>query len=238
MVFRKKLHTQPAAGPTGERPRLHGGDEACAGAHGVARRLAALGHTARLISPQFGETRCAGQQERLQRRAGDLQKRPVGPACASVTPRNEAQQTLSARIGCVKGRRAAACSRHQPDPRLPAGVRYQPAQGAGDHQAPPAVLALHPRSTRASGRAVLERLRARFTCLDKQITEVERELAQQLKEDESSHACWRSPALGQSPPVRPSIETGRCAAVRQQPSICRLLGLVPRQYSTEASQRC
>jgi len=32
---------------------LHGGDEACAGAHFMARQPTALGHQVKLISPQF-----------------------------------------------------------------------------------------------------------------------------------------------------------------------------------------
>ena len=53
MVFRKKLTRSQLPAQLANVPACTVVMEACAGAHGVARRLAALGHTPRLISPQF-----------------------------------------------------------------------------------------------------------------------------------------------------------------------------------------
>ena len=53
MVFRKKLTRSQLRAQLANVPACTVAMEACAGAHGVARRLAALGHTPRLISPQF-----------------------------------------------------------------------------------------------------------------------------------------------------------------------------------------
>ncbi len=53
MVFRKKLTRSQLRAQLANVPACTVAMEACAGAHGVARRLAALDHTPRLISPQF-----------------------------------------------------------------------------------------------------------------------------------------------------------------------------------------
>ena len=53
MVFHKKLTRSQLRAQLANVPACTVAMEACAGAHGVARWLAALGHTPRLISPQF-----------------------------------------------------------------------------------------------------------------------------------------------------------------------------------------
>ena len=53
MVFRKKLTRSQLFSQLANVPSCTVVMEACAGAHWVARQFAALGHTARLISPQF-----------------------------------------------------------------------------------------------------------------------------------------------------------------------------------------
>lgn len=52
-VFRKKLLRQQMMRLFGNLPACTVVMEACAGAHFVARELAAMGHEAKLISPQF-----------------------------------------------------------------------------------------------------------------------------------------------------------------------------------------
>jgi transposase len=53
MVFRKKLSRQQLLRTLSNVPACRVVMEACAGSHWLARRLADMGHEARLISPQF-----------------------------------------------------------------------------------------------------------------------------------------------------------------------------------------
>lgn len=53
MVFRKKLTRSQMLTLLSNFPSCSVVMEACAGAHWIARRVTALGHQARLISPQF-----------------------------------------------------------------------------------------------------------------------------------------------------------------------------------------
>lgn len=125
----------------------------------------------------------------------------IGIDLGFVTPRNEAQQTLSAlhrvREGLVLQRTAATNQIHAF--LLEFGISLP--NGPAVIKRLPAVLALHPELP-VRRVAVLERLRAHFTYLDEQIAEVERELAQQLKEDESSHSLLEIPGIGPITPVR------------------------------------
>lgn len=72
MVFRKKLTRSQMFALLGNFPSCTVVMEACAGAHWIARRLQALGHEAKLISPPLRQAVPARQQERLRGCAGDL----------------------------------------------------------------------------------------------------------------------------------------------------------------------
>lgn len=93
------------------------------------------------------------------------------------------------------------------------------------------MLALHP-DLPVRLVALLERLRAHFTYLDEQVAEVERELAQQLKEDESSQRLLEIPGIGPITASALSIELGDARQFGSSRQFAASLGLVPRQYST------
>jgi hypothetical protein len=69
--------------------------EACAGAHYMARTLAAFGHTVKLISPQFVRPFVKTNKNDFVD-AEAICEAAVRPAMRFVTPKTEAQQTLSA----------------------------------------------------------------------------------------------------------------------------------------------
>ena len=69
--------------------------EACAGAHHMARQLAALGHLPKLISPQFVRPFVKSNKNDFID-AEAICEAACRPAMRFVTPKNEAQQTLSA----------------------------------------------------------------------------------------------------------------------------------------------
>ena len=68
--------------------------EACAGSHHVARQLAAMGHTAKLISPQFVKPFVKGNKNDFVD-AEAICEAASRPSMRFVTPKTESQQTLS-----------------------------------------------------------------------------------------------------------------------------------------------
>ena len=79
---------------------------------------------------------------------------------------------------------------------------------------------------------VLERLRAHFNYLDEQIVELERELTQQLAEDDTSSRLLEIPGVG---PITASVlatELGDARQFSNARQFAASVGLVPRQYST------
>lgn len=115
MVFRKKLTRSQLFAQLANVPSCMVVMEACAGAHWVARQLAALGHTARLISPQFVKPFVQGNKNDFND-AQAICEAASRPSMRLVSPKSEAQQTLSAlhrvREGLVRQRTAATNQIH------------------------------------------------------------------------------------------------------------------------------
>ena len=97
MMFRKKCSRQDLFKLLGNTPRSTVVMEACAGAHWMARRIEELGHQAKLISPVRARPFVQGNKIAD---AQAIERRPR-PSMRFVSVRNQAQQTVSARIGCV-----------------------------------------------------------------------------------------------------------------------------------------
>lgn len=182
-VFRKKLSRSQMLTLLVNVPACRVVMEACAGAHWIARRLTAMRHEAKLISPQFVKPFVQGNENDFAD-AQAICEAASRPNMRFVSPRNETQQTISAthrvREALVRDKTAAANQIHAfllefgiSLPKGPAIIKRLPALLA-EHEAelPPRLIAL------------LDRLREHFKYLDEQIKAVERELAQQLSEDE------------------------------------------------------
>lgn len=89
-VFRKKLSRTQMMQLFGNVPSCIVVMEACAGAHFVARQLAAMGHTAKLIFPQFVK---GNKNDFVDAEA--ICEAASRPSMRFVTPKTESQQTLS-----------------------------------------------------------------------------------------------------------------------------------------------
>ena len=185
MVFRKKLSRSQMLTQLANFPVCRVVMEACAGSHWIARRLPAMGHDAKLISPQFVKPFVQGNKNDFAD-AQAICEAASRPNMRFVSPRNESQQTISAthrvREALVRDRTSTINQIHAfllefgiSLPKGPAIIKRLPAVLA-EHE-----VALPPRLI-----AVIERLRAHFKYLDEQIKAVESELAQQLAEDERS----------------------------------------------------
>jgi transposase len=203
--------------------------EACAGAHHMARQLAGYGHEVKLISPQFVRPFVKSNKNDFVD-AEAICEAASRPSMRFVTPKNEAQQTLSAlhrvRESLVRDRTRACNQIHAF--LLEFGVSLPVGDAAVRRL--PAILeeqCLPPRLVQ-----VLQRLYAHFKYLSEQITAIEKELTSQLADDDLGQRLMSVPGIG---PITASVlatEMGDGKQYRCGRDFAAAVGLVPRQYST------
>lgn len=203
--------------------------EACAGAHHLARQLAGLGHEPKLISPQFVRPFVKSNKNDFID-AEAICEAACRPSMRFVTPKTESQQCLSAlhrvRESLVRERVKASNQIHgfllEFGIALPVGhavIRRLPSVLA--EQALPGRLV-----------ALLERLHSHFKYLDEQIADIEKELDQELQDDDLGQRLMSIPGVG---PITASVlaaEVGDGKQYRCGRDFAASIGLVPRQHST------
>ena len=229
MVFRKKLSRAQLLRTLANVPACRVAMEACAGAHWLARQLASMGHEARLISPQLVRPFVVGNKNDF----GDAQaicEAASRPSMRFVSPRNEAQQTVSAlhriRERLVRERTAAVNQMH--GFLLEFGLSLP--RGAALLRRLPAVLSHETLPARLV--ALLERLRGQVRYLDEQLKQVEQELLAALREDDRSRRLLEIPGIGPITASALAVELGDARQFANARQFSASIGLVPRQYST------
>ncbi|MYM41046.1 IS110 family transposase [Duganella qianjiadongensis] len=203
--------------------------EACAGAHHMARQLAALGHEPKLISPQFVRPFVKSNKNDFID-AEAICEAACRPTMRFVTPKNEAQQTLAAlhrvRDSLVRERVKASNQIHgfllEFGISLPIGhaAIRRLALVLAEQELPPKLV------------QVLERLHAHFKYLEAQIADIEKELTREVTEDDLGQRLMTVPGIG---PITASVlaaEVGDGKHYRCGRDFAASVGLVPRQYST------
>jgi transposase len=173
-VFRKKCSRAQMMQFFGNSPSCVVMMEACAGSHYVARQLAAMGHTAKLISSQFVKPFAkANKNDFVDAEA--ICEAASRPSMRSVTPKTESQQTLSVlhrmRESLVHDRTKTANQMH--GFLLEFGISLP--QGLGHHEAFGERFGEHELPVRLTVR--LQRLHDHFAYLDEQIKALDKELA-------------------------------------------------------------
>lgn len=167
--------------------------EACAGAHHMARKLAGFGHQAKLISPQFVRPFVKGSKNDFVD-AEAICEAASRPSMRFVTPKTEAQQTLSAlhrvRESLVRDRTKTVNQMHG----LPLEFGVSLPIGKAVITRLPAVLAEQPLPPRLI--AILERLHAHFKYLSEQLGELDKEMARQLADDDLGQRLLTIPCVG------------------------------------------
>jgi transposase len=195
----------------------------------MARQLAHYGHDVKLISPQFVRPFVKSNKNDFVD-AEAICEAASRPSMRFVTPKTEAQQTLSAlhrvRESLVRDRTKTSNQIHafllEFGISLPVGyavIRRLPAVLA-EQNLPPRLV------------QVIQRLHAHFRYLDGQIAEIEKELTRQLADDDLGQRLMTVPGIG---PITASVlasEMGDGKQYRCGRDFAASLGLVPRQYST------
>lgn len=202
--------------------------EACAGSHHMAHKLAAFGHTVKLISPQFVRPFVKSNKNDFVDPEA-ICEAASRPTMRFVTPKTESQQTLSVlhrvRDSLVRDRTRTVNQMHgfllEFGLSLPVGnsvVKRLPTVLAG-HELPPRLI------------AILERLHEHFKYLDEQIGEIGQELARQLADDDIGQRLMSIPGIG---PITASVLAAEMGDGKQygcSRDFAASVGLVPRQYS-------
>jgi transposase len=203
--------------------------EACAGAHYMARQLTRFGHNVKLISPQFVRPFVKSNKNDFVD-AEAICEAASRPSMRFVTPKNEAQQILSAlhrvRESLVRDRTKSCNQIHAF--LLEFGVSL-PIGHAAIHRLP-AILAEHDFPLRLV--SVLERLYTHFRYLDEQVEAIEKDLIAQLADDDLGQRLLTVPGIG---PITASVLAGEVGDGKQYRcgrDFAAAIGLVPRQHST------
>jgi transposase len=228
-VFRKKLSRQQLIEFFSNFHACTVVMEACAGAHFMARKLATFGHQIKLISPQFVRPFVKSNKNDFVD-AEAICEAASRPAMRFVTPKTESQQTLSAlyrvRDSLIRDR---VCTTNQMHAFLLEFGISLPIGNAVVRRLP-ALLAEHSLPSRLV--TILERLHTHFKYLEQQVAELDKEIAQQLADDDLGRCLLTIPGVG---PITASVLTAEMGDGKQYArsrDFAASIGLVPRQYST------
>lgn len=203
--------------------------EACAGAHCLARKLTSFDHQVKLISPQFVKPFVKSNKNDFVD-AEAICEAASRPAMRFVTPKTESQQTLSilhrVRESLVRDRTKAINQIH--GFLLEFGISLPIGMAAITRL--PAVLTEHMLPPRLV--STLEPLHEHFKYLSGQIAELEKEIKQQLADDDLGQRLLSIPGVG---PITASVLAAEMGDGKQygcSRDFAASVGLVPRQYST------
>jgi transposase len=231
-VLRKQLKRGQVVAFFAQLPPCLIGMEACGGAHFWARKLAELGHTVKLMAPQFVKPYVKSNKTD----AADAEAicEAVGrPHMRFVSIKNIEQQALlglhRARKGFVVERTAQANQIRgllaEFGLVLPIGIR-------SIERKLPEILEDAQNGPSATSRGLFARLLAHFRALDLQVEELEREITAWHREDSASQRLQAIPGIGPLTASALVASVGDAKAFRSGRQFAAWLGLVPRQSSS------
>lgn len=203
--------------------------EACAGSHYLARELTAMGHEAKLISPQFVKPFVKSNKNDFVD-AQAICEAASRPSMRFVTPKSPEQQTLSVshrmRESLIRDRTKTVNQMHgfllEFGVSLPTGLAVvkQLASVLEEHDLPVRLVAL------------LQRLHDHFVYLSEQIKVLDKELESQLADDDLGSRLLSIPCVGPITASLLAVEMGDARQYGSSRDFAASVGLVPRQYST------
>lgn len=203
--------------------------EACAGSHCLAREIKAMGHEAKLISPQFVKPFVKSNKNDFVD-AQAICEAASRPSMRFVTPKSPDQQTLSVshrmRESLIRDRTKTVNQMHgfllEFGVSLPTGLAVikRLASVLEEHDLPVRLVAL------------LQRLREHFVYLSEQIKVLDEELASQLADDDLGSRLLTIPCVGPITASLLAVEMGDAQQYGSSRDFAASVGLVPRQYST------
>lgn len=231
-VLRKQLKREQMAMFFVNMPPCLIGMEACGSAHYWARKLQEMGHTVRLMAPQYVKPYVKGNKND----AADAEAicEAVGRANMRFVPiKNVAQQSVLAlhrvRQGFVKARTAQA---NQIRGLLAEFGLVIPVGLSHIAKRVPELIEDGSNELTGSMRQLVQGLLAHLKELDRQVDELERQIQAWHRENEASRKLERIPGIG---PITASALVASVGDARHFASgrqLAAWLGLVPKQHSS------
>jgi len=232
VALRKQLKRHQIVAFFAQMPPCLVGMEACGGAHFWARKLAELGHTVKLIAPQFVKPYVKTNKND----AADAEAicEAVGrPNMRFVPIKNTEQQALlglhRARKGFVTERTAQA---NQIRGLLTEFGLVMPVGIRSIGRKLPGFLEDAENGLSTVSRALFARLFEHFRALDRQVEELEREINAWHREDAASQRLQAIPGIGPLTASALVASVGDAKVFHNGRQFAAWLGLVPRQVSS------
>lgn len=207
--------------------------EACAGSHYLSRELKAMGHEAKLISPQFVKPFVKSNKNDFVD-AQAICEAASRPSMRFVTPKSPDQQILSVshriRESLIRDRTKTVNQMHgfllEFGVSLPTGLAVikRLASILEQHDLPVRLVAL------------LQRLHDHFVYLNEQIKLLDKELESQLADDDLGSRLLSIPCVGPITASLLAVEMGDGQQYSSSRDFAASVGLVPKQYSTGGRQ--
>ncbi|MCT8167476.1 MULTISPECIES: IS110 family transposase [unclassified Pseudomonas] len=232
-VLRKKCSRQQMMRFLGNHPACTVVMEACAGSHCLVREIKAIGHEAKLISPQFVKPFVKSNKNDFVD-AQAICEAASRPSMRFVTPKSPEQQMLSVshrmRESLIRDRTKTVNQLHgfllEFGVSLPTGLAVikRLASVLEENDLPVRLVAL------------LHRLHDHFVYLNKQIELLDEELESQLADDDLGSRLLSIPCVGPITASLLAVQMGDGQQYGSSRDFAASLGLVPRQFSTGGRQ--
>ena len=232
VVVRKQLRRKEVVAYFTKLPAFAIGMEACSSSHYWARRLQSLGHTVKLMAPQFVRPYVKTNKSDA-RDAEALCEAVTRPTMRFVPIKTAEQQAIlalhRARQGFVKARTAQANQLRSLLAEfgivLPQGIHVL-------LRDVPAIVSNDENGLLASVRTLFTRLLGQVKELDRHVSEVEQQILQWHKSDDRSRKLEKVPGIGPITASALVATIGEARAFQHGRQLAAWLGLVPRQHST------
>jgi transposase len=231
-VLRKQLRRNQVAEFFANLPPCLVGMEACGSAHHWARKLEQLGHTVKLMAPQFVKPYVKTNKNDAAD-AEAICEAVSRPQMRFVPIKNVEQQAVlalhRARQGFVKARTAQANQIRgllgEYGIIIPQGISHIAKRL-------PAILEDGENELPGSFRALLDRLGEHLRELDRQVDELEAQIYRWHRENESSKKLEQIPGVGPITASALVATIGDAKSFKDGRQLAAWLGLVPRQHSS------
>lgn len=213
------------------------GMEACGGAHFWARKLSDLGHTVKLMAPQFVKPYVKSNKNDA-RDAEAICEAVARPNMRFVPIKNVEQQALlavhRARQGFVSARTAQS---NQIRGLLSEFGIVMPKGIASLGRRMPEILADAENGLPGSSLELFAHLYAHFKELSRQVEELERQIKAWHRENTASQRLEAIPGIGPLSASALAASIGDARAFKNGRQFAAWLGLVPRQHSSGGKER-
>lgn len=236
-VLRKMLKRTEGASFFAKLPPCLIGMEACGSAHFWARKLSEIGHTVKLMAPQFVKPYVKTNKNDA-RDAEAICEAVSRPNMRFVPIKTVDQQALlslhRARQGFVSGRTAQANQIRgllaEQGIVIPKGIGYI-------ERKVPEILEDAENGLPGSSRELFSRLFKHLRHLDEQVKELEVQIKAWHREDAASQRLQAVPGIGPLTASALVASIGNASSFKNGRQLAAWLGLVPRQASSGGKQR-